>query len=79
MPGAQCIACKREVLFRTRPKKGQFIHCPHCNRKLEIIRVSPPLLDWPLDPEDYINEPAYVQARTNIQKSPQNLRTPDRG
>lgn len=49
---AKCIACNRDILLASKPRKWSFVTCQHCGRRLEIIRVNPPLLDWPLNEEE---------------------------
>lgn len=45
---AKCIACTKNVDLGDTPRKGMMVKCPNCGMKLEVIRINPPLLDWPL-------------------------------
>ena len=58
---AKCIACTKNVDLGDAPRKGMMVKCPYCGIKLEVIRITPPLLDWPLagveDRKDaYVND-----------------------
>ena len=56
---AKCIACNQEVSLSSKPRKWTYVTCQHCGRRLEIIRVNPPLLDWPLCEADDLWEDHY--------------------
>ncbi|MGH2538725.1 MAG: hypothetical protein ACRDHL_15150 [Candidatus Promineifilaceae bacterium] len=46
MTSAICPDCGRQIDLGPRPRKGQFIACPHCNADLEIVSLNPPELEW---------------------------------
>lgn len=48
MNSAKCIAFKRPIDLGNHPNKSVFVVCQNCGARLEIIRVDPPFLDWPL-------------------------------
>ena len=54
MVAANCIACKETFEIGTNPKKGQLVTCPSCGSNWEVIRVKPPLLDWPIYVDDLL-------------------------
>ena len=68
MVAAVCIACKETFDIGSHPKKGQLVTCPHCQSDWEVIRVKPPLLDWPIFINEYggegLNKP-LANKRTN--------------
>jgi lysine biosynthesis protein LysW len=46
MATALCPDCDQKIVIGPKPKKGQWVSCPHCNADLEIISLSPLELDW---------------------------------
>jgi len=46
MATAFCPDCGQKIDIGPKPKKGQWVSCPHCNADLEIISTSPLELDW---------------------------------
>jgi lysine biosynthesis protein LysW len=46
MATALCPDCGQKIVIGPKPKKGQWVSCPHCNADLELISVSPLELDW---------------------------------
>ena len=55
MATALCPDCDQKIVIGPKPKKGQWVSCPHCNADLEIISLSPLELDWAQydDDEDF--------------------------
>lgn len=55
MATALCPDCGQKIVIGPKPKKGQWVSCPHCNADLEIISLSPLELDWAQydDDEDF--------------------------
>ena len=53
---ASCIACRKKVYLGECPRLGMMVVCQKCGTKLELIRVKPPMLDWPLVEIDLYNE-----------------------
>ena len=47
-----CPDCGQKIDIGPKPKKGQWVSCPHCNADLEIIGISPLELDWAQYDED---------------------------
>jgi lysine biosynthesis protein LysW len=53
MAAVLCPDCGQKIVIGPKPKKGQYVTCPHCNTELEIVSISPLELDWaPFDGED---------------------------
>lgn len=52
MATALCPDCGQKIVIGPKPKKGQWVSCPHCNADLEIISISPLELDWAMYDED---------------------------
>lgn len=46
MATALCPDCGQKIVIGPKPKKGQWVSCPHCNADLEIINIRPIELDW---------------------------------
>lgn len=46
MATALCPDCEQKIVIGPKPKKGQWVSCPHCNADLEIVSTSPLELDW---------------------------------
>jgi lysine biosynthesis protein LysW len=46
MATALCPDCGQKIVIGPKPKKGQWVSCPHCNADLELISISPLELDW---------------------------------
>lgn len=46
MATALCPDCGQKIVIGPKPKRGQWVSCPHCNADLEIASVSPLELDW---------------------------------
>ncbi|MCI0399497.1 MAG: hypothetical protein L0332_32200 [Chloroflexi bacterium] len=46
MTSALCPDCGRKIVVGPKPKKGQWVSCPHCNADLEIVSLSPLEFDW---------------------------------
>jgi len=57
MATALCPDCGQKIVIGPKPKKGQWVSCPHCNADLEIISIRPLELDWVrFDDEDDIDD-----------------------
>jgi lysine biosynthesis protein LysW len=52
MATAFCPDCGQKIDIGPKPKRGQWVSCPHCNADLEIINVTPMELDWAQYDED---------------------------
>ena len=52
MATALCPDCGQKIVIGPKPKKGQWVSCPHCNADLEIVSISPLELDWAAYDED---------------------------
>lgn len=52
MATALCPDCGQKIVIGPKPKKGQWVSCPHCNADLELISISPLELDWAQYDED---------------------------
>lgn len=46
MATALCPDCGQKIVIGPKPKKGQWVSCPHCNADLEIVSIRPLELDW---------------------------------
>ena len=57
-----CIACRNNVDLGDHPIKGMMVICPKCGTEFELIKVKPPMLDWPLVGIDEINEPIELDS-----------------
>ena len=64
---ASCTACTKKVYLGECPRKGMMVVCQKCGAKLEIIKVKPPMLDWPLDEIDGSNQPFDEDVRLKEQ------------
>lgn len=52
MPYAICPECDEDVYLRSIPGVGDFVHCPSCETRLEVVGVNPLELDWPWGDDD---------------------------
>jgi lysine biosynthesis protein LysW len=46
MSSTLCPDCGGKIMLGPKPRKGQWIACPHCNADLEIVSLNPLELDW---------------------------------
>lgn len=54
---AKCIACNQDIVLARGSRKWTYVTCQYCGKRLEIIQVNPPLLDWPLtEVEDILDD-----------------------
>lgn len=56
---AKCIACNQDIVLARGSRKWTYVTCQHCGKRLEIIQINPPLLDWPLSEEEEIVDNYY--------------------
>ncbi|MDX1612978.1 MAG: hypothetical protein R3300_01635 [Candidatus Promineifilaceae bacterium] len=52
MASAFCPDCNQKIVLGPKPRKGQWVVCPHCNAELEIVSIRPLELDWASDIDD---------------------------
>lgn len=69
---AKCPSCVSRLNLSRKARFNQRIVCPDCEAVLEIIRLDPPLLDWPLEDgeiynsgfaPDYLYDDIYFEER----------------
>ena len=63
---AKCIACNHDIVLARGSKKWTYVTCQCCGKKLEIIQINPPLLDWPLTEVDDILDDYYDSYQETI-------------
>lgn len=56
---AECPSCGENVVFDIKPQLGQVIICRYCGEELEVIDLTPILLDFPIEDEEYDSEFDY--------------------
>lgn len=52
---APCPGCQTDIYIDHYPKLGEFVTCPECGDLVEVVSLSPLILDWSpdLDDEDW--------------------------
>jgi DNA-directed RNA polymerase subunit RPC12/RpoP len=59
MSDSYCLECDTKIIIGKDPKEGQIITCPSCGSDLMIVGVSPIVLDWTYDDDEYIEDEEY--------------------
>jgi len=49
---SRCPSCGENISIGDHPQIGQYLLCPICDEKVEIINLNPIVLDWMYLPED---------------------------
>ena len=58
---AECPECESIVSFKAMPELGKMVECASCGTKLEVVYLSPIMLDWVDDdiPEEFDDDYDY--------------------
>jgi lysine biosynthesis protein LysW len=56
MKSGKCLMCSANVPLLQGEKVGSLVYCPECDAELEVIKLDPVQLDWPLEDLDFDEE-----------------------
>ncbi len=58
---AECPECAHKISVGFQPKLGQFITCPSCKTRLEVVWLDPLELDYPEDLDEDFEEDEFEE------------------
>jgi lysine biosynthesis protein LysW len=57
---AYCPSCGERPIVERNLKIGQIIRCYYCQSDLEVLKLDPVVLDWPLRIDEHDFSPKYM-------------------